>query len=388
MRERAESIGVVRRGGIAALLLLLALSPPATASPASADGEEARGPEKGSTLFPPRLASGRVVFLPKVYYSAENKFGVGGHLVSPFWFRGACEPEGRPSDVRVKGRLTTELKGKAEIELNLRCAGPWSLKGKFAYDNLALRFWGIGSDTPSENEEIYRPQSALVYVELFRRVAGGLRAGVRWEQEHFKYVEVEKGGLLDTEEYVGLRGRRISGAGLLLDWDRRDHLYFPTRGVHYQGFALFFEDFFGSAHTFDNYYVDLRHYLPLGGEHVFATQVVGYSVRGAPPVYRYAALGGREHTRGYRQARYLDRVLFAFQGEYRFPVVWRVGGGAFAGLAGVSRDIEAFRFDRMRPTLGAGLRLRVDDAERIRLRFDAAFGEDSARFYASIGEAF
>ncbi|MFH1278080.1 MAG: BamA/TamA family outer membrane protein [Candidatus Eisenbacteria bacterium] len=388
LRGRSRTIGPAGGSRLAAAVFLLCLAGPATPSPEAPDSAAAPKSVHGSRLFPPRLAARSVVFLPKVYYSTENRFGVGGHVVAPFWFQGDCEADGRRSDVRVKGRLTTDLHGKAEIEFNLRCADPWSLEGKFAYDNLALRFWGIGSDTPSENEEVYRPQSVLVCVELFRRVADGFRMGVRWEREQYKFIEVEPGGLLDTMEYVGLRGRRISGAGLLLDWDTRDHVYSPSRGRYYHGYTLFFEDFLGSAHTFNNHFVDLRHYLPLGGENVFATQLVGYSVRGAPPIYRYAALGGREHTRGYRTARYLDRVLLAFQGEYRFPLVWRFGGVAFGGLAGVSRNIESFRLDRMRPTVGAGLRLLVGDDDRIRLRFDAAFGEESARFYASIGEAF
>ena len=58
--------------------------------------------------------------------------------------------------------------------------------------------------------------------------------------------------------------------------------------------------------------------------------------------------GGREHTRGYRQGRYRDRILLAAQVEYRVDVIGRFGLAAFAGLGDVAPGFRSFEFEHAR----------------------------------------
>ena len=389
-RRRKRS--VARSLSISLLLLLvggiLSVDSPLGAPPDSASAGTT--PEQGeSRWIPPRMSGKGFVFLPKGYYSTENKIGVGGELVYPFFLRERCKPAGRLSEIGLKGRLTQELHGRAEGTVELRCGdGKHALKLKVRYDNLSYRFWGIGSDTPSTDEEFYTSQSFLAYLEVFRRITESFRLGIRFEHEQFKYVEIEPDGLLDRMDYRGLLGRRIFGAGLLAEIDTRDNRYSPAAGLYWQAFALFFPDELKSAHKFSNYNMDLRNYFPLGGGNVLATQFFLYAADGSPPIYRLAALGGRPHTRGYRKGRYMDRLLIAFQSEYRSPLVWKLGIVFFGGHGNVAASTEKFRLDRMRPTVGAGLRLLVGELDRIKIRLDGALGENSVRFYLAIGEAF
>ncbi len=358
----------------------------ATPVQATEEGEaeaSALAARPGSRWFPPRLTRGDWVYLPKVSWTSQQGFGVGGHLQRPFAMRG----EGHDLDMSIRGRYTLEGQGQLELSLDHQ-AGPISIKTKATYDSLPQRFWGIGGNTPPSAEEEYRPESYRIYLELFRRAVSHLRVGVRYEFEHLRILESEPGGLLDSANIPGTAAAPASGWGLLLDWDTRDNRYSPRSGQYFQSFAMFFDDELGSEQTFNLYNLDLRVYTPVGSRNVLATQFFVYDSRGGAPFWRLAALGGRAHTRGYRKGRYLEQVLAAFQAELRTTVTDWFGIVAFAGLGDVASDATKFQLETMRPTLGAGLRFTVGSRKDVKVRFDAAFGEDSARFYASLGEAF
>lgn len=337
--------------------------------------------------FPPRWKGGGVIAVPKAYYSSENSFGLGLEVVRPFRFPGATSAAA-DSDLRVKGRLDLDGHGAAELEATAHLgAGRWRLRTKIGYESLALRFWGIGSDTSSEAEEIYRPQDILAYTELFRRIAGPLHLGVRAEWQDYRYLEVETGGLLDSESYRGQKGDDAFGGGVVAAWDTRDDLYAPTRGVYAQAFWLWFGAG-GTDYEFNNGHLDLRVYRDLGKQNVIALQGFTYALFGDVPIWRYASIGGRAHSRGYRRDRYLERRMAAFQAEWRRPLWKRADVVGFAGLANVARRYDTFKLSNMRPTLGGGLRLYPAERRDRMVRADLAFGEESIRMYLSFGHAF
>jgi hypothetical protein len=378
--------GPVRAGGAAPADSMAAASSASTISapPSTSDGH-ARG---HSRLLPPRLMFGRFVFLPTVHYASETKLGMGAQLVRPFRGPGALAST-HDSDVWLKGLITLNGQMRAEFVNDVYFGdGTYSVRAKVSYTDLARRFWGVGPDSPSNAEEIYRPRDLLAYLELHRRILAQLGVGVRFEGESFSYLEREAGQQLESAGLPGTQGKGVVGTGLLLEWDTRNRRYSPTRGSYHQAFAMVFDDALGSAYDFNNYNLDLRKYLPLGGEHVLATQFFVYSSRGSPPIWRFAELGGRAHSRGYRLGRYVDRVLMAFQGEYRADLWWRLGMTAFAGLGDVAPTLRRLQLEHMRPTVGGGLRARVAGRDDLRARLDAAVGQGSVRFYLTLDEAF
>jgi hypothetical protein len=73
--------------------------------------------------------------------------------------------------------------------------------------------------------------------------------------------------------------------------------------------------------------------------------------------------------RGFYLGRNRDKHYLTTQVEYRFPIYKRLGGAAFAGVGEVY-GTDPFSFDRMRWSLGGGLRMRF--GERIYMRVDGA----------------
>ena len=329
-----------------------------------------------------------MVLIPRVYHSSENDLGIGVQAVRPFRLPGATE-FAADSELRIKGRLHTVGHGAAEARATLLFGdGRWSLVAKLVYDDLAQRYWGVGSDSPSSAEEIYRAQELRAYAEFACEVWPHLRLGLRAERQDYRYLDIEDGGLLDTTDAPSRHRNDVVGAGPIWDYDTRDNRYAPGRGWWIQGYGLFFDDAVGSHFDFTNWYLDVRCYQTLPSRTVVALQFFGFSLLGDPPLWRYASLGGREHSRGYRRDRYLDQRMLAFQAELRRPIAGRAEGVVFAGLANVARRFDRIRLDTMRPTLGGGVRYRLREARDLVIRADLAFGEDSVRSYFGVGHAF
>jgi len=77
------------------------------------------------------------------------------------------------------------------------------------------------------------------------------------------------------------------------------------------------------------------------------------------------------------------------QAEYRFPVWWRIGGAAFAGAGDVAGKVRELRADRIKWSVGCGVRFTFDARERINARLDVGIGRgDNAGLYAMVLEAF
>jgi outer membrane protein assembly factor BamA len=184
-------------------------------------------------------------------------------------------------------------------------------------------------------------------------------------------------------------GRLIEGA-LLVTHDVRDNTIFPTGGRYYQ-LALFgAATALGSDFGYAGVRLDLRHYLSPGARHVFALRLFGDARSGTPPFDLLPQLGGDVLLRGYYQGRFRDQVLVAAQGEYRSPVLWRIGVVAFAEAGQVAPHAGDLAFDGFKASLGGGLRFLLAPREGVNIRADYGWGFDvkSGGFYLAVGEAF
>ena len=111
---------------------------------------------------------------------------------------------------------------------------------------------------------------------------------------------------------------------------------------------------------------------------------------GQPPFDHLAQLGGDVLLRGYYQGRFRDRHLLALEGEYRMPMVWRIGLVGFAGAGRVAGRLDAFDLTGLKTSAGGGLRFLLSPSEGLNIRADWAYGfaVRSGAFYLSLGEAF
>ena len=93
-------------------------------------------------------------------------------------------------------------------------------------------------------------------------------------------------------------------------------------------------------------------------------------------------------ARGYFEGKYRDKNAALLQAEYRSPFLWRFGLVAFGGYGAAFDSYSTFKAQYLRFNYGAGLRLQLDQKQKINIRIDYGRGYQSSGFYFTIGEAF
>jgi outer membrane protein assembly factor BamA len=217
-----------------------------------------------------------------------------------------------------------------------------------------------------------------------------LRIGLRFEAHDYGYLELADGGLLQSGEFIGVSasGETGAGAGLTWDYDSRDDRYAPTSGWRVRGKLMGFNLVTSGRSGFLSTSLDVRTYLSTSPRNVFALQAFTFDVNADAPIWRYAAIGGREHTRGYSRNRYLDQRLLAAQVEWRRHLYRRVGLQVFGGSALVSPSWGKLQVRYHRPTIGAGLSVVIPQVSNTAIRGDLAFGDESVHARLALGLAF
>lgn len=327
--------------------------------------------------------------IPILFYMPETKIGVGA-AVSYYFRESGSKLDSRPSTIMPVLTYTQKKQIISELSADLYLKDEiYHLNGYLSYKKFPDKFYGIGNHTSEDDEENYTPKSATFQMNLQKKVSSRLNIGVQYEFEHTKIIEVEENGLLVHGDIAGSKGGMVSGAGLLVNRDTRDNIFYPSSGSFYQLSATLFSSSLGSDYDFNRYTLDLRQYFPLFSSQVLACQGYINIITGDPPFQMLSLFGGRERMRGYFEGRYRDKNMMAFQIEYRImPVLWRFGLVVFAGFGDVSDKMENFELRNFKYSVGGGIRYLFIREEKINVRLDFGHGKDSSGIYITIGEAF
>ena len=349
-----------------------------------------RGSAPAAGAAPGEPRKGSFIVLPIVFYSPETKLagGVGGLLTlrSP-----KATATDRPSSMYFYAIYTQmkqfTLSWEPEIYIGREA---WWLKGRFLFERYPDKFWGIGPDAPDTAEECYTPRTMMFEGYFLRQLvpSAGLYAGLQFRYERLRMLGTEPGGSLDRGAVGGSAGSTVAGVGLAVSRDSRDDIFFPRRGDYWLASLLRYSKALGGGFSYSHLKVDGRKYLPVGAKHVLAFHGQFQLITGTPPFTGYAKLGHDTMMRGYYAGRYRDKVMAAFQAEYRAPLFWRLGIVGFAGLGNVSPMLRTLDLGRPKPSYGAGLRFRVSSREATNIRVDFAFGKGTSGVYFTAREAF
>jgi len=115
-----------------------------------------------------------------------------------------------------------------------------------------------------------------------------------------------------------------------------------------------------------------------------STQIID----GTAPFQDLVGFGGQDFLRGYFDGQYRDKTEVGGQVEYRIPVWWRFGVVAFAGIAQVADKASLWSLNEFKFAGGAGIRFLLKRDDRIALRLDMGFGNNSSGVYLTVTEAF
>ncbi len=329
--------------------------------------------------------------IPLFYYTPDTRFALGAAGVH--YFRAISTRDGVPEP-----RLSyLQLLGDYTQNRQLDIWGLWSvftnnedylLRGEVRFRNFPDRYYGVGNNTTEQQMERYSYDlfsfKALFMRKFNRYFFAGFDYQLRNEfnLQTFDDKELAAGGVTGAQGGVG------SAFGLVATFDSRDNVINAYRGQFFEFSSYFYSGLFGSSFDFLNVNLLYNTYTEIRPGWILATNSRMNLNYGEVPFLSMARAGGEEMLRGYAANRYRDHHFIGSQAELRVPVYKRFGVVGFAGLGEVFRSPADLRADRLKYSIGGGVRYALNTSERLNIRLDYGWGRGTSSFYFSVTEAF
>jgi hypothetical protein len=266
----------------------------------------------------------------------------------------------------------------------------WFFLGRMRFQRFPLLYYGIGPASLEEDKAIVDADYVLIKERILRRIRPNFFAGLEIDFQQISNTSMEAGnGSLPKP--LGADGSRNIGLGAGLVYDSRHNALNVRKGVFAELAYLNYSPNLGSTYAFQNLSMDMRVYLPVRRNQVWATQVYGQFLQGDVPFNQMALLGGESLMRGYYTGRFRDKNYLAAQTEYRFlPFSFskRWGAAVFASAGTVAPTVNALSFKYIKPAAGGGIRYLIFPKKDIFLRGDFGITPEGINFYLYTGEAF
>ncbi len=264
---------------------------------------------------------------------------------------------------------------------------------KAEYDKfLNYGFYGLGPGTLEANRTLLTFETINVPLTFGRGLTPHLVVEAAYTLRWIRYTDPREGPFVDELAGLAAAGRSfVPYVSFALKYDTSDSQIHPTRGLRVilQGDAA--AKFLGSPEaSFNRLTLDLRKYQRVfGAKDVFAVRALAQVVGGGSiPLYDHASLGGGNimtAMRGFPLNRFLDKGKFLVNAEYRFPIIWRLGGNVFCDAGTVWPSLRDIDFGEI--ALDAGLGLRFYMADFV-VRVDAAWSSEGMGLYFNFGHIF
>ncbi len=312
-------------------------------------------------------------------FSPETDWQFGLGLESSF----RIKDEQKPSVLLVLGAYTLRHQWYLRSSGTLYMPGttPWMLQYSVQYRDYPDVYYGRGNTIHDSRK--YDSKRLTVNLQPMVRLAQNWSVGpmmdLLWEKHN-----------LDRKDttYMGDSQTMMWGIGLVAQHDTRDNTQFPTKGLFFKWNSTYYEPKLGADCRLVKLEADFRHYVTLWqpqgemtdfkrtqGSLIFAYQVRAMAAlsdghSAAIPFQMLPTLGGEDLVRGLRTNMFRDNVLWAVQGELRFPIFTLLRGAVFAGVGDVY-NTDHWNWTTPKVGYGVGLRLAISKTH-VNVRFDVA----------------
>jgi len=317
--------------------------------------------------------------------------GVGGMGMVAFRLR--REDDRSPPSVLGGGGFATDngswlvaAGGKFHISGDrLRVLGG-AATGRFNYE-----FFGVGSESDEDRLAIPLTQEVSGFlIESKVRFFGNWFAGPRylWSKStigiDWEKLEIDLPPDLPEADFL----LQTAALGFKVERDTRDNHFYPLKGSLFEIKTDFYSPKFGSDRTYSVFDLSFSGFAGFMDKNVVAYRVALCGSSEDAPFFSVCPLGRSTDLRGYQLGEFRDYRMLVGQVEYRRDLIWRLGAVGFFGLGSVAETLGDLGSSDVKPGGGVGLRFLLAEQNRINLRFDYAWGQDSSAFYIGLGEAF
>ena len=327
--------------------------------------------------------------LPIIYYTPETGWAAGLSLFSTFRMKGQTA-QSRPSQAQVGFAYTQRKQLLFYLPFQIFPGSQkWQIYGELGYYRYTYQFFGIGNQTSIDDKENYDVNFPRVRVSVLRLIKPHHYIGLRYWWDDYHIVQTQENGLLEQGHITGYKGGVLSGAGLIYNFDSRDNLFYPTKGVLAEAEVLVNQRSLGSNFNFTRTSLDLAYYHAVSRKGIIACNLWLVFLGGNVPFQQLAFIGGPKKMRGFFEGRLRDKNLWMVQTEYRLSLPKRFVWVAFMGIGSVSPAPTNLFAQQLHFTYGSGIRFAISKKDRVNIRLDVASNElGEIAPYLTVKEAF
>ncbi len=319
-------------------------------------------------------------------YSKTTELGIGLLAAGLYRFdrRDTVTP---PSDISIFANVSTSgfyafgVTGNTIFPKNRQ-----RLLYNLTFSSAPRDLWGIGYEAGRRNEPTdYVEQRYRITARYQHRIFTDTYAGVILHFDHAKGRQFSETGL----DYIRREhlAYTATGLGAMVEYDSRDFIPNPSRGIYLSLQEIFFARGLGNCGRALWRTVCIADaYRKVWRGALLAFDLYGEFNSAGTPWPMLARMGNNERMRGYYEGRYTDNCLVTCQVELRQHIRGRIGCVAWLGAGNVFSEVDRFRWRETLPNYGLGLRWELK--KRVNVRMDYGFGRDTSGFLLSINEAF
>lgn len=267
--------------------------------------------------------------------------------------------------------------------------------------------WGVGAaHFHTWDGDRYRYLGALAKVDAQLDYFGLLNQARAYQLEGLFLVQQFMARIGDSHWYVGPRyvlfdstatfkgpvatelggmdrNQRIGKGGLVVDYDSRDNIFYPSRGSYAELEAQFARGGFGSTQNFNMYNARGFTWQPLARTWILGLRADGRFSTGDIPFYAQPFVD----LRGVSKGRYQDRNAVVTELELRWEATPRWSLLGFTGAGKAYGRWHSFSNAATVYSIGGGFRYLIARKLGVSIGIDVAHSRDQNAFYVQVGSA-
>lgn len=358
----------------------------AAGSPAMAQPGSFTDPDDGAFDVSDYLLNRKGVF-PVPIIITEPAVGYGGGAMLMYFSeslaeadqkaRQAGEPAAPPNFTGI-GALATEngSRGAGLLHFHTWGGDRFRYLGGLARAKFNLDYYG-----PLNHGRSYELKGTFLVQQLLARV-GDTRWYVGPRYTYFK-SDTRFTGAAASRPGFGDQELSVGKIGLVVDYDNRDNMFYPTKGSYAELEAQFARSWLGSSKSFETYRARGYTWLPIHPKWTLGLRLDAQTTSGSVPFYAQPYVDLRGVSRG----RYQDRTALAAEMELRWNVTPRWSLLGFTGAGKAYGRWRSFNDASNVASVGAGFRYLIARKLGLAVGIDVAHSRDQNAFYIQVGSA-
>jgi hypothetical protein len=268
----------------------------------------------------------------------------------------------------------------------------WVMQANINFVYFPEFYFGVSTEDPLAHKDTIEYNRNTLYFRAYNQVRKNIYVGLSLRYQSIRNIISDPGGSFNDDPPLGNMGYNALGFAPSFAFENRDSQVYPRKGWFIEAQIFVYPKLGDSYYSFISFRADIRKYFPMewiSKRDVLGIQFLATTTAGDTPFKELAELGGSKIMRGYYTGFYRYQNLYATQIEYRAGIWKFIGLDVWVGAALTTDTWYKFFDNPVRPNAGVGLRIMINQKDKLNVRADLGFGnKGQSGFYLDISEAF